>query len=996
MSTLVRPTGYTGQELGLVGGRLAFTLSNGNVLAVVRDTNQASGTAGDKTGVERVYVYESTNRSVNSWTLKANFTFPTGGGAGRLTAALFSDNSLGIVHIGGDKKHIYYRKMTYGTSALSAWETVATAAGNDLFDRADIAVSDTNCPVIASMRYDYVSATSETELVNLHVRRTDTNVWVANMVTIDTGKAGDYVSTFGLSLCVMGGSVTARNVVVALAAGNKTTDTGIQIRCGVINETTGADVGTKFAVTRRAGYMSGEVLAPGKAQGREVKLFRSDTNEYVMAAAHSDVNKTFGATVGTWDGTTWTETIPLKTGTSGFSVANLGDRNMAITYGTDAINFYYCALNVSGATRRQIINYALRINRDDKTMRGSPGHHKWNNLAPTNADTYSPLGGGDRNFSFAKHDTVFINSYNASNQNFQHSCAVMAAAPVLVTPVSGSMVTTSRPNLSANLTSDRTWAKAQVKLRWQFATNSSFTTNLIDYLQDDSKFYTIDGANVSTGFVRSNDVLSNLYTLSQSTWYVRSAEVDELNNQGPWSTAYQFTVAHPPSASNLSPTAGVLMAYGDGTVLFSWKFNDAFTGDSQTAFQIIVENNTTGAVLIDTGKIVSTKSSYSMVLDATFRDVPLRWRVRLWDQDGAMGGYPSFSLFTLADPPTVSIGAPTSGQVVSSGVPLVTFTPTVGGSRRIVSYVVNITQGSTIVWTSGTKTVSLVSGTEVTVTADRAYLKNRQNYTVQVTVTDETGLRGVSAWRQFNTVWVTPASPVGLASSLAGYNLPDQGFMTIVWADTGRDADFDSWIIYRKADEVDTTTGAIIEEGDWVEIYRESNPVSTGYTYHDYLAPSNHLVSYRVTQNVNRFGDMVESETTTFVSSTPKSEGYWLVEPVLMTAYKLSIVTSDSYTEEYEESEYTVIGRGRHVDRGQNLGQTGSLEVQLRDSEGMSARQKKRRLEEIKDTAVALYLRNPFGDVFRVSVGNIGISRIAGVGASEFVDVTLPYSEVSE
>jgi hypothetical protein len=41
-------------------------------------------------------------------------------------------------------------------------------------------------------------------------------------------------------------------------------------------------------------------------------------------------------------------------------------------------------------------------------------------------------------------------------------------------------------------------------------------------------------------------------------------------------------------------------------------------------------------------------------------------------------------------------------------------------------------------------------------------------------------------------------------------------------------------------------------------------------------------------------------------------------------------------------------------------------------------------------------MRNPFGDVYRIRVGNLSISRLAGVGVDEFVDVTIPYSEVAE
>ena len=57
---------------------------------------------------------------------------------------------------------------------------------------------------------------------------------------------------------------------------------------------------------------------------------------------------------------------------------------------------------------------------------------------------------------------------------------------------------------------------------------------------------------------------------------------------------------------------------------------------------------------------------------------------------------------------------------------------------------------------------------------------------------------------------------------------------------------------------------------------------------------------------------------------------------------------------------------------------------------------KKRQLEDMKAESQNTYLRTPFGDIYKVSVGNLGIGRIAGVGEAEFCDVSIPYSQVAE
>jgi hypothetical protein len=89
------------------------------------------------------------------------------------------------------------------------------------------------------------------------------------------------------------------------------------------------------------------------------------------------------------------------------------------------------------------------------------------------------------------------------------------------------------------------------------------------------------------------------------------------------------------------------------------------------------------------------------------------------------------------------------------------------------------------------------------------------------------------------------------------------------------------------------------------------------------------------------------------------------------------------------------MGRGRLVNKGQYLGPKGSLDVRLRSTGLLTARQKRLRVLAIQQEVGDLFLRNPFGDVWSVNMSNMAVSRIAGVGSSEFCDVTIPYAEVS-
>ncbi|MEB0161046.1 hypothetical protein, partial [Pseudomonas sp. AH2 (2023)] len=83
-------------------------------------------------------------------------------------------------------------------------------------------------------------------------------------------------------------------------------------------------------------------------------------------------------------------------------------------------------------------------------------------------------------------------------------------------------------------------------------------------------------------------VLPTAYALGAGqTWYMRARNVDAFGNTGAWTASNSFTVAHPPSASNLSPNNNKSLAWGgSGRVDFKWTFNDTSETDTQTAYRI--------------------------------------------------------------------------------------------------------------------------------------------------------------------------------------------------------------------------------------------------------------------------------------------------------------------------------------------------------------------------------------------------------------------------
>jgi len=123
---------------------------------------------------------------------------------------------------------------------------------------------------------------------------------------------------------------------------------------------------------------------------------------------------------------------------------------------------------------------------------------------------------------------------------------------------------------------------------------------------------------------------------------------------------------------------------------------------------------------------------------------------------------------------------------------------------------------------------------------------------------------------------------------------------------------------------------------------------------------------------------------------------YWLLHPTnSIYNCRLAIVKSDDFSEQYEEAEMTIIGRGRKKDYGTRWGYKGQLVAEVWDRTDLTARQQRINFQALKAQKRDVYLRNPFGDLWLVTMGEASISRIAGIGTKEFVVITLPYSEVS-
>lgn len=573
----------------------------------------------------------------------------------------------------------------------------------------------------------------------------------------------------------------------------------------------------------------------------------------------------------------------------------------------------------------------------------------------------------------------------------------ISTPPTLTAPAQGATVNNDLTTLGGTIISNG----EPVTLEFQLATDAAFTQNVRSvtapkdlgvydnywlippegnagqiyhpatpsYQYGRKHYY--DGHQTLSGPV-SRKIRAGVEELFQGTWYIRS-RVYSHPLYSPWTAVQSFVVAHPPAAALQFPVSRALHFGANGDVIFQWLFSDTSETDYQTSYQIIVERNDTGALLLDTGKVASQVArSYSWSLPSANKDFTIRWRMRVWDSDDVAGVYTPYSVFTMSDLPDVSITAPGEAEEVDNGTPTVSWNFTASGGRTQGTYRVRFYNVNDV----------LQHDSGIIVSTEQIYIPAEQAvgvgaFYVTVDVTDNGGLAN-SDTVNFTTAYDTPAE---VAFNVTISNYPTEGYVSVNWTNAQQD---DSWSAYRVYRRLSGTSS-------WELVYETLDALSI-YEYRDYSIGSNVSHDYVVVQAAIRFGQPMESVKANPQSVQAKSSQYWLVDRADETNnILLSSVNDESFTEEWEQETLKVIGRGNHKDYGTRFGYSGTLGVRFR---GSDARINRLKLELLKAQQAVMLLRNPFGDVWQVALGDVSISRIAGTGTDEHVDVTIPYEEV--
>jgi hypothetical protein len=180
----------------------------------------------------------------------------------------------------------------------------------------------------------------------------------------------------------------------------------------------------------------------------------------------------------------------------------------------------------------------------------------------------------------------------------------------------------------------------------------------------------------------------------------------------------------------------------------------------------------------------------------------------------------------------------------------------------------------------------------------------------------------------------------------------------------------------------------------WVLLY-ETADVQSAYTYDDYTAPLNKPVDYVVVQVADRFGSVSESNITAWTTVTQATDRYYFVPQVpvgTIASYESNAVTGDNFTRDVEQETLHVIGRGRQVQIGDDLGYSGTLTLKLRNP--ATARANRQFLELLTTQNNSVYIKTPFGDVVLVALGVVSTTRQGGFGRGDITDLSVPYTQI--
>lgn len=225
--------------------------------------------------------------------------------------------------------------------------------------------------------------------------------------------------------------------------------------------------------------------------------------------------------------------------------------------------------------------------------------------------------------------------------------------------------------------------------------------------------------------------------------------VEVANVSGSVHTLYRYLDAI--NASPLAPTLGEVTAF-DRSVskLFTWVFNDPDIGDRQTAYRVEISNNATGVSAVNTGKVTSSASNYTLAASTLLNETTYRWRATTWDTRDNQGLTADWQTFEVSARPTASI---TTTPPTESPTYAMSWTYAQAGGSPQAAFRVRQLNGATVLKDSGWM---LGAATDFSVTN----IPSGVSTTIELTVRSVKGVESLAVIQVASPTYLAPPSPV--------------------------------------------------------------------------------------------------------------------------------------------------------------------------------------------------------------------------------------------
>lgn len=1007
-----RTVGMTATHAPIIK-RATGRMSTGASLFLLADANRADSNGDSTTGTPRMYLYKTLNdRSEIDFAGSLTLT----SAAGALTSTTAAVASMAVdannnVHLAFQDRTDNSLKHMFIPWTGSAWGAVTVqtvAAGTAVTNRyraIDIDVTSGGAfanPIIVVLEAKATSG--QGAWFRHYIRNADGTTWrkavelnLSNTAFIRSGSEDVSVSWNAAGISSNVGQYVAYFTDIWT-----TSDGGDDIREYQYNVSTGTD-----GSATQLGYWS-QTLNQNIASGqRRTWLFKHSSDKWVMAQAVGTSVPFFSGTKLTHnDFTTLVQNKVLVDKTSkalsqGLQIHRDVNPMNAVTadYADERLQFVFVSPGIvrNRALRSVVMRWddpadlstAYKDSISRIYDRDSAATSENTGVIGVYGGANSRTASGDNHYSILALYGVSGSTVSTTDGQFEREYVYVTedtlAAPVILAPRNVN-VGVDTPSVYISARHGNKYSNVLGKLELEIDDNAGFTSPA-DVIEVDSRFQTFSSfttADQPTRFY--NTVIPVSAGLSSGTWYMRARILDDMGGAGEWSTTASFTISHPPVPLPLSPAENTIQLYGTGDVNFRWQFTDPSDDDSQSAYQLVVIRTDTGAIVTDTGKVTSSDDNVTLNFVVGLKDIPLQWTVTLWDADDVQGPASAPIIFQIADAPTVTLDMPVNASTIATALPTFQWTFSAGGGRtqrafRVIVY--PTANPDAVVADSGWKFSDASSYQFPT-----QILINAVNYTAEIHVQDSASLTATDS-NTFDTDWVEPV--------LADLTVTTDDFKaTLTWTDANLDPDFVRWFVYRRYMKTATVDLDVDDTANTWVLIGETADNSALVTFNDYTAPLGKSCDYVVVQLVDRFGSLVESEITSFETATLTGDRYFIVPEVpigAIASFEASNVVADSFAPETERETLHVVGRGRQVQIGDDLGYSGSLSIQLRNP--ATARRDREFIEAIASSDTGnVYLKSPFGDVLYVSFGDPSFNRRPGSGTSDLGDLSVSYVEV--